>query len=393
MLSFEDYINLLSELADAKITTNKDKFFSVLNQAKENAKEADKKVLASLPNNIYLPVKYKKEKFANVITACIDDYSLAMQDMKDPEKFAAILSILNDKLAKDGDVYDISTPETLMLGLANRYANNARECQYARQWKLFAFYMRSLAYFIPQLIHKANLEEEQVLTKIEAKLKLIANDGECPICHCDPCECDDYGDDVSPSGLTAKTQPGLPQDMITGKEISAVTIPSRVKKLLEEASREEDIPVLYLKTQKGKEEIIVSYDPKFKDYNIIRYENGKSNANSGADNLPELYQQFKKYYNKSARKRWGQPQLFLDWSNSKFVDIKKLELDASTITSYVEMQDKDIKDLKKWVKDHHYDVKAFEKFTKDELKKAWDLMLEHNKDQRDLEEWFMFLVG
>ena len=42
------------------------------------------------------------------------DYTI---DMEDPEKFAAILSILNDKLAKDGDVYDMSTPETKMLGL------------------------------------------------------------------------------------------------------------------------------------------------------------------------------------------------------------------------------------------------------------------------------------
>lgn len=342
MLSFEDYINLLSELADAKITTNKDKFFSVLNQAKENAKEADKKVLASLPNNIYLPVKYKKEKFANVITACVDDYSLAMQDMKDPEKFAAILSILNDKLAKDGDVYDISTPETLMLGLANRYANNARECQYARQWKLFAFYMRSLAYFIPQLIHKANLEEEKVLTKIEAKLKLIANDGECPICHCDPCECDDYGDDVSPSGLTADTKPNL----------------------------------------KGAD--IVNY----KGYIIAEWPTGRLGLTNIKIVLPDgtFVGGFKTI---------REAKFYIDSGKiKKHKSISKTQPGLpQNALGYVEMKDKDIKDLKKWVKDHHYDVKAFEKFTKDELKKAWDLMLEHNKDQRDLEEWFMFLVG
>lgn len=202
MLKFEEYLNLVQKQANEKLTGDKQKFFEVLKKEKENAKEADKKVTASISKSIFLPSKYKNETFAKVISCYCDDYNLAMEDMEDPEKFAAILSILNDKLAKDGDVYDMSTPETKMLGLANRYANNARECQYARQWRLFAFYMRSLAYFIPQLIEKANMTEEKVLDKIEAKLNLIKAE-ECPICHCDPCECDGYGDDVSDSGLTA----------------------------------------------------------------------------------------------------------------------------------------------------------------------------------------------
>ena len=202
MLKFEEYISLVKKQANEKLTGDTQKFFNVLNKVNDAAKEADKKVTASVDKTLILPVKYKNEKFAKVIACYCDDYNLAMEDMEDPEKFAAILSILNDKLAKDGDVYDMSTPETKMLGLANRYANNARECQYARQWKLFAFYMRSLAYFIPQLIEKANMTEEKILDKIEAKLNLIKAE-ECPICHCDPCECDGYGDDVSDSGLTA----------------------------------------------------------------------------------------------------------------------------------------------------------------------------------------------
>ena len=232
-----------------------------MNKQKEAARTADNQVTASVTECIVLPVKYKNEKFAKVIADFPEDYSLAFEDMKDPEKFAAILSILNDKLAKDGDIYDISTPETKMLGLANRYANNAKECQYARQWRLFAFYMRSLAYFIPLLIEKANMTEQKVLDKIEAKLNLIkiesaygdkrdypkidifengkyvatttwaktckeaeekykeknpdaknvkarrseksSAEETCPVCEQDPCICDDYADDVSPNGLTA----------------------------------------------------------------------------------------------------------------------------------------------------------------------------------------------
>ena len=162
MLKFEEYLNLVQKQANEKLTGDKQKFFEVLKKEKENAKEVDKKVTASISKSIFLPSKYKNETFAKVISCYCDDYNLAMEDMEDPEKFAAILSILNDKLAKDGDVYDMSTPETKMLGLANRYANNARECQYARQWRLFAFYMRSLAYFIPQLIEKANMTEKDI---------------------------------------------------------------------------------------------------------------------------------------------------------------------------------------------------------------------------------------
>lgn len=262
MLNFEEYVNLIKKQAEEKLTGDKQKFFEVLKKVKEAGKEADKNIItASLGTGIVIPVKYKNEKFAKVIAEFSDDYNLAMEDMEDPEKFAAILSILNDKLAKDGDVYDMSTPETKMLGLANRYANNARECQYARQWKLFAFYMRSLAYFIPQLIEKANMTEEKVMDKIEAKLDLIkiesaygdkrdypkidifengkyvatttwaktckeaeekykekhpdaknvkarrseksSAEETCPVCKQDPCICDDYADDVSPNGLTA----------------------------------------------------------------------------------------------------------------------------------------------------------------------------------------------
>ena len=363
-MNFEEYLDLIKDLANSKIT-NKDKFFNVLDLAKQNAKEVDNKVQASL-KSIMLPKKYKNEVFTKVIACYCDDYSLAMEDMKDPEKYAAILSILNDKLAKDGDVYDISTPETEMLGLANRYANNARECQYARQWKLFAFYMRSLAYFIPQLIHKANLNEEKILNRIEAKLKLIA-----------------------------EIQPGLPQDMIMGKEITAVTIPPRVKKLLEEASMDNEIPMVYLKTLKGKGEMIISYDPKFRNYSIAKYENGRPYSSGSGYSLQDIYQRVKNYYSKSASKRWGEPHFFLEWSNPSFTDIKKLdqELDASVVTSYAKMQDKDLQDLKKWVIKQGYNSNLLSKFTKEELQNAWDLMLNRTNDQRDLEEWFMFLVA
>lgn len=228
MLNFEQYLDLVKKQADEKLTGNKQKFFDVLKLQKDAAKIADKNVVtASAEVKILLPVKYKNEKFARVIAEFSDDYSLAMQDMEDPEKFAAILSILNDKLAKDGDVYDISTPETKILGLANRYANNARECQYARQWKLFAFYMRSLAYFIPQLIEKANMTEEKILNKLEAKLYSIKAEETCPVCKQDPCICDDYEDDVSPNGLTAEVIEAADPVKKFGKWNVAVVLPGK----------------------------------------------------------------------------------------------------------------------------------------------------------------------
>lgn len=201
-LTFNEYLDLVKAQAKSKITMNKDKFFNVLDLAKENAKEVDRKVEASIKNNIYLPLRYKNEQFVEVIQACCEDFSLAAEDMKDPEKFAAILSVLNEKLAKDGDAFAMDTPENKMLGLANRYALSARECQYLEKWSLFAFYMRSLAYFIPQLIHKANMKEEQVLKKIESKLTSIS-----------------------------KTQVGLPQSFIGDTEL---TVEDKLSKVLSE---------------------------------------------------------------------------------------------------------------------------------------------------------------
>lgn len=158
-LSFEDYLDILKglRLEDLK---------------KSDLDNKNDKVLVIIKD---FSDKLNTNKAGVVEADFAFDLIDAMADMRDPEIYAKVLELLNEKLAKDGDVFAINTPENKMLGLANRYVIRAQEARYARNWKLFGFYLRSLAYFVPCLIHKANMEEQDIFARVEAKLGVLAD--------------------------------------------------------------------------------------------------------------------------------------------------------------------------------------------------------------------------
>ena len=63
------------------------------------------------------------------------------------------------------------------------------------------------------------------------------------------------------------------------------------------------------------------------------------------------------------------------------------------VKAYADMSKKDVADLQKWIVKHGYSKTLLKRFSDKEIKEAWDLMLNRTDDQRDLEEWFMFLVS
>lgn len=69
--------------------------------------------------------------------------------------------------------------------------------------------------------------------------------------------------------------------------------------------------------------------------------------------------------------------------------LKRLNL----VKAYADMSKKDIEDLRKWMVKHGYNKNLLKRFSDKEIKEAWDMMLNRTGDQRDLEEWFMFLVS
>lgn len=153
MLNFNEYLDLIKKVRMEEIM--------------ENGKEASSDNVLNFIDKISNMSKVES-KFKTEAVLCFDDFSDAYEDMKDPEIYSKIMILLNEKLAKDGDAFDINTPENQMLGLANRYVINALECKKMRKWTSFAFYMRSLAYFIPILMERAQMEEEKVLKKVES---------------------------------------------------------------------------------------------------------------------------------------------------------------------------------------------------------------------------------
>lgn len=158
MIGYNQYLDMLKRISMDKIIENNkfpayiDKLLSLY---RTNKVESSYKVLAAIDHN---------------------DFIDAYNDMKDIAIYEKILDILNKKLSQEGEEFDINTPENHMLGLANRYAHNAQECKMMHQWTLFAFYMRSLAYFIPILLDKANLKEDKVLEKVEAATDISYQD-------------------------------------------------------------------------------------------------------------------------------------------------------------------------------------------------------------------------
>lgn len=131
------------------------------------------------------PLIFRESTINQAITADVKGFCSNCFDLSEPEKYQEILALIDEDLAKEGqDVFDISTKENLILGLANRYAQNAIDARTLEKWKEYNFYMRSLAYFIPLLLERANsksldnkVEKLEVDFKVMSKVKkLIAAD-------------------------------------------------------------------------------------------------------------------------------------------------------------------------------------------------------------------------
>lgn len=131
------------------------------------------------------PLILRESAINQAITADVKGFCSNCFDLSEPEKYQEILALIDEDLAKEGqDVFDISTKENLILGLANRYAQNAIDARTLEKWKEYNFYMRSLAYFIPLLLERANskpldnkVEKLEVDFKVMSKVKkLIAAD-------------------------------------------------------------------------------------------------------------------------------------------------------------------------------------------------------------------------
>lgn len=131
------------------------------------------------------PLILRESAINQAITADVKGFCSNCFDLSEPEKYQEILALIDEDLAKEGqDAFDISTKENLILGLANRYAQNAIDARTLEKWKEYNFYMRSLAYFIPLLLERANsksldnkVEKLEVDFKVMSKVKkLIAAD-------------------------------------------------------------------------------------------------------------------------------------------------------------------------------------------------------------------------
>lgn len=145
---------------------------------KVKLQEAEKDSLGLVP--VYMetqPIIFRDAPFNQVVTANFDSFINAFSQMTDPDQYEMILDKINQQLAEPGTEFDIDTKDNKILGLANRYAYNAQEAKKMRNWTSFNFYLRGLAYFIPLLIEKANLDREMFVVKVESKLReIVAED-------------------------------------------------------------------------------------------------------------------------------------------------------------------------------------------------------------------------
>jgi len=95
----------------------------------------------------------------------------AAKDLEDPALYAKVMEKVNQELCPSGDIYNISTEKSRMLGLTNRYIENAQLAKYARKWTQFAFYMRAVAYYVPQLLLQANIKDANFILTASSKKK------------------------------------------------------------------------------------------------------------------------------------------------------------------------------------------------------------------------------
>lgn len=173
---------------DYKTKVNNDK--SLLNQIEElpvisdNPKPVVKNVNVEQEIFEKQPLILRDSPIDRAVTANFNDFCAIWLDLSEPEKYQQVLKLIDEDLAgEDQNVFDVSTRENLILGLANRYAQNAIDARTLRKWKDYNFYMRSLAYFIPLLLEKADsktltnkvekLQEED--NKVLSSIKKLVN--------------------------------------------------------------------------------------------------------------------------------------------------------------------------------------------------------------------------
>lgn len=260
-MSFEDYLELIKNLR--------------LNDLdKSKVDKATDKILKMLDD---FAKKINDTKDGKVESDAGYDLLDAIADMQDPATYAKIMELLNEKLAKDGDIYNISTPEDKMLGLANRYVNRAQEARYNRNWKLFGFYLRSLAYFVPLLIEKARMREETLMKKIESNLQSILVDNK------------------------------IESDVKDSIDLVPESIQKRAKFLIKKNGLNiRYIPVLYMTNlNKRKDEYFIFAKPNSKEFDIFHFLKNEQQAFDYAENLMNLKIRFKKYYRPEYLKSYG----------------------------------------------------------------------------------------
>jgi len=164
-MKFEDYIELIKKYhIDQRLDSVKDDSDGFL------------QFLDALKNLYPKNAKIVESGYKTVAKIEASDLIGACKDLEQPEKYYKILEVLNKKLVAEGEtITTVSNDATKMLGLSNRYVLNAQIAKYNRQWSLFAFYMRSLAFFIPQLIANAELDEQAIFIS-ESNAKVTSAD-------------------------------------------------------------------------------------------------------------------------------------------------------------------------------------------------------------------------
>ena len=166
ILDYDDYIDLLKQtgIEDFINTLIKKNMESRFRSLVEDIAPAEKIVTEENVLDLF-PVEscVRQSKYAHVVTSGFSSWINAYSALKKPEEFARIINLINKELNRvDGLEYEIGDPEFKMLGLANRYAENAAQCKLLYQWDRYNFYMNMLVYFLPFLVMQAGLKEEDV---------------------------------------------------------------------------------------------------------------------------------------------------------------------------------------------------------------------------------------
>lgn len=185
ILTFEEYQEFLNKTGIKELVQNLieknlcDKVGNLLKDRDEQ-NETDLVVKKNVMELFPVESSVKRSLYAKQVTAGYSSWINAYSAMQQPEHFAKVINAINKELGRSGEQqYDIGDPEFKMLGLANRYAENAANCKTLYQWDRYNFYMSMLVYFLPFLVEQAGLSEQDldnlmskpVPVEIESKVK------------------------------------------------------------------------------------------------------------------------------------------------------------------------------------------------------------------------------